>query len=73
VTHINISFADCKELRQLASGIAIFYYRTPLYIKTARQIIVILSTTNAEFVALQLAIKKVVELNTLIKKIERNK
>jgi hypothetical protein len=73
VTYADASFADCKESRRSTSGIAIFYHGTPLYIKTARQTIVTLSTTDAEFVALQLAIKKAVELNALVQEIEQTK
>jgi hypothetical protein len=36
VVYIDILFANCKELRRLTLGIAIFYYRTPLYIKIAK-------------------------------------
>jgi hypothetical protein len=36
VTYIDTLFADYKESRRSTLGIAIFYYRTPLYIKIVR-------------------------------------
>jgi hypothetical protein len=36
VIYIDTLFADYKELRRLILVITIFYYRTPLYFKTAR-------------------------------------